>query len=141
MKKFTPIILSIAAVVLGIVFVISGIKTIADRDLYDTTVTATVVDVQEEWVQSADSEEADHLEKTAYIEYEVNGEKFGPVIAPTQDENIKVGDTQDILCQSKNPSKISSLNPTKGGVIFIVLGALAAVAGCVSTIRIFIKKR
>ena len=141
MKKTISIVMSVAAVVFGIVFAVSGIKTISEKDLYDTQITATVVDVQEEWESSADPEEPDRLVNTAYIDYEFDGKKYEHVPAPEQDDNIKVGDTVDILVQSKNPEKISGLNPTKGGVIFIVLGILVAIAGCVSSVRLFIKKR
>ncbi|MBR1530760.1 MAG: hypothetical protein IJ643_01735 [Eubacterium sp.] len=141
MKKTISIVMSVAAVVFGIVFAVSGIKTISEKDLYDTQITATVVDVQEEWESSADPDEPDRLVNTAYIDYEIDGKKYEHVPAPEQDDNIKVGDTVDILVQSKNPEKISGLNPTKGGVIFIVLGILVAIAGCVSSVRLFIKKR
>lgn len=141
MKKTISIIMSVAAVVFGTVFAVSGIKTISEKDLYDTQITAAVVDVQGEWESSADPDEADRLVNTAYIDYEINGKKYEHVPAPEQDDNIKVGDTVDILVQSKNPEKISGLNPTKGGVIFIVLGILVAIAGCVSSVRLFIKKR
>lgn len=141
MKKTISIVMSVAAVVFGVVFAVSGIKTISEKDLYDTQITAEVVDVQEEWESSADPDEADRLVNTAYIDYEFDGKKYEHVPAPEQDDNIKVGDTVDILVQSKNPEKISGLNPTKGGVIFIVLGILVAIAGCVSSVRLFIKKR
>lgn len=141
MKRFLPIIISIGVVVFGIIFVVSGISTIANKDKYDTQITATVVDIQEEWESSGDPEEADHLVRNAYIDYEVNGKKFEHVLAPEQDDNMKVGDTVDILVQSQNPEKISSLNPTKGGIIFIIVGAVAAIAGCISTIKAFIKRR
>ncbi len=141
MKKTISIVMSVAAVVFGIVFAVTGIKTISEKDLYDTQITATVVDVQEEWESSADPEEPDRLVNNAYIDYEFDGKKYEHMPAPEQDDNIKVGDTVDILVQSKNPEKISGLNPTKGGVIFIVLGILVAIAGCVSSVRLFIKKR
>ena len=97
--------------------------------------------MQEEWESSADPDESDRLVNTAYIDYEFDGKKYEHVPAPEQDDNIKVGDSVDILVQSKNPEKISGLNPTKGGVIFIVLGILVAIAGCVSSVRLFINKR
>ena len=133
--------MSIGAVVFGIIFVISGIKTVSERDLYDTQITATVVDVQEEWESSADPDEPDRLVNTAYIDYEVNGTKYEHVLAPEQDEDLKIGDTVDILVQSQAPENISGLNPSVGGVIFIVLGALVAVGGCVSTLRVFVRRR
>lgn len=141
MKKTVSIIMSFAAIVFGVVFAVSGIKTISEKDLYDTQIKATVVDVQEEWESSADPDEPDRLVNTAYIDYEVNGKKYEHVLAPEQDDDLKIGDTVDILVQSKNPEKISALNPTKGGAIFIVLGVLVAIAGCVSVIKAFIGKR
>ncbi len=141
MKKTINIIMSVAAVVFGVVFAVTGIKTISEKDLYDTQITATVVDVQEEWENSADPDEPDRLVNNAYIDYEFDGKKYEHVPAPEQDDNTKVGDSVDILVQSENPEKISGLNPTKGGVIFIVLGILVAIAGCVSSVRLFIKKR
>ncbi len=141
MKKILSIIMSIGFVVVGIIFVISGISTIANKDKYDTQVTATVVDVQQEWETAADPDEPDRLVNTAYIDYEVDGKKYEHVLAPEQDDNLAIGDTVEILVQSSNPEKISGLNPTKGGVIFIIVGAIAAVVGCFSSIRAFIKKR
>ena len=141
MNRIISILMSIGAVVFGIIFVISGIKTVSERDLYDTQITATVVDVQEEWESSADPDEPDRLVNTAYIDYEVNGTKYEHVLAPEQDEDLKIGDTVDILVQSQAPENISGLNPSVGGVIFIVLGALVAVGGCVSTLRVFVRRR
>ncbi len=140
MNRIISIVMSIAAVVFGVVFAVSGIKTVSEKDLYDTQIKATVVDVQEEWESSADPDQPDSLVNTAYIDYEVNGKKYEHVLSPEQDESLKIGDTVDILVQSKNPEKISALNPSKGGVIFIVLGVLVAIAGCVSVIKAFIRK-
>ena len=117
MQKKISIVMSVAAVVFGVVFAVSGIKTIAEKDLYDTQITATVVDVQEEWESAADPDEPDRLVNTAYIDYEIDGTKYEHVLAPEQDDSLKVG------------------------VIFIILGALVAIAGCVSAVRVFIKKR
>ena len=139
MKKIVPGIVSVVAVVLGIIFAISGINTIKNKDLYDTRVTATVVDVEEEWRTSADPEEPDELVRTAYIDYEFDGTKYEHVLAPDQNDKIKIGDTIEILVQSKNPEKISGLNPLKDGIIFVALGTLAAVIGLVSAIKVFKK--
>ena len=127
MKRFFPIILSITAVAFGIVFVISGIKTIANKDLFDTQITATVVDIQEELQIATDPEGVDEIVNVAYIDYEYGGKKFEHVESPEQNNKLKIGDTVEILVQSKNPEKISALNPTKGGIIFIVVGAVAAI--------------
>ena len=141
MKKILPIIMSIGFVVVGIIFVVNGISTIANKDKFDTQITATIVDIQQEWESSADPDEPDHLVDVAYIDYEVDGKKYEHVLAPEQKDNMKVGDTMDILVQSQNPEKISGLNPASGGVIFIIVGAIAAVVGCFSTIRTFIRRR
>ncbi|MBR2101116.1 MAG: hypothetical protein IJ927_07395 [Eubacterium sp.] len=141
MKRFFPIILSITAVAFGIVFVISGIKTIANKDLFDTQITATVVDIQEELQIATDPEGVDEIVNVAYIDYEYGGKKFEHVESPEQNNKLKIGDTVEILVQSKNPEKISALNPTKGGIIFIVVGAVAAIAGGLSALKLFIRKR
>lgn len=141
MKRIIPIIMSLAAVVFGVVFVVNGISTIAHKDDYDATVKATVVDIQEEWETSADPEEPDRLVHTAYIDYEVDGKKYEHVLAPEQKDDMKIGDTVDILYQSKDPSKISAPNPAKGGIIFIVLGALVAIVGCFSAVRTLFKRQ
>lgn len=140
MKKFLPIIFSIAIIAFGVVFIVSGISTIANKDKFDTQLKATVVDVQEEWESSADPDDSDRLVHIAYIDYEIDGKKFEHVRAPEQNDNLKVGDTVDILVQSQNPEKISALNPTKGGIIFIAAGSIVAIIGCVSTVRAFTKK-
>lgn len=141
MKRLFPVILSIAAVAFGIVFVISGIKTIANKDLFDTQITATVVDIQEELQIATDPDDVDEIVKVAYIDYEYGGKKFEHVESPEQNNKLKIGDTVEILVQSKNPEKISALNPTKGGIIFIVVGAVAAIAGGLSVLKFFIRKR
>ncbi len=140
MEKFVQGIISVVAVVVGIVFAFNGINTIKNKDLYDKQITATVVDVQEEWQTAADPEEPDELVKTAYIDYEFDGTKYEHVLAPEQNDELKVGDTVEILVQSKNPEKISDLDPVKNGIIFIVIGALAAIIGLVSAIKLFIKR-
>lgn len=141
MKKILPIIMSIGFVAVGIIFAVSGISTIANKDKFDTQITATVVDIQEEWESAADPDEPDRLVSTAYIDYEVDGKRFEHVLSPEQSDEMKVGDTVDILVQSQNPEKISSLDPAKGGAIFIALGAVAALGGCISAIRAFIRRR
>ncbi len=141
MKKFLPVVISIAAVIVGVIFAFNGIKTISEKDLYDTQITATVVDVQDEWESTGDPDDAGHLVHTAYIDYEAGGKKFEHVLAPEQNNKLKTGDTVEILVQSGNPEKISAPDPAKGGVLFIVAGALAAFVGCVSATRVLIKKR
>lgn len=138
MKKFAPIIFSILAVVFGIVFVINGITMLKNRDLYDSTVTATVVDIQEEWQTVGDD---DQLETIYYIDYEVDGTKYEHVECPETNGNMKVGDTVEILYQSKDPSKISGHNITSSGIIFIAVGAVAALGGCLALVRKFITGR
>lgn len=135
MNKLISIILSVVAVIAGIAFVVVGIVQIANKDKYDSTVTATIVDIQEEWETATDSDDVDRLVKTAYIDYEINGVKYEHVLSPEQDDNYKVGDTVEILYQSENPEKISSKNITLSAFIFIGLGLAVAVFGCVSTLK------
>ena len=135
MNKLISIILSVVAVIAGIAFVVAGIVQIANKDKYDSTVTATIVDIQEEWETATDPDDVDKLVKTAYIDYEINGVKYEHVLSPEQDDNYKVGDTVEILYQSENPEKISSKNITLSAFIFIGLGLAVAVFGCVSTLK------
>ena len=137
-KKFVPIIISIFAVVIRIVFVINGITTLKNKDLYDSTVTATGVDVQEEWDNTG---EDSNLVRTVYIDYEIDGVKYEHIESPEQNNNMKVGDTVDILYQSKDPSKISGQNITKNSVMFIIIGAIAALGGCFSTLISFLRRK
>lgn len=141
MKKTLNILLSIGAVVVGIIFVITGIHQLTTKDLYDSTATATIVDIQEEWQSAADPEDPDELVKTAYIDYEVDGTKYEHVLAPQQNDNYKVGDTVEILYQSKDPSKYSSKEIGKSAAIFIGLGAIVAIVGLGTAVRLFIKKQ
>lgn len=138
MKKFAPIIFSILAVVAGVVFAVNGITTLKNKDLYDSTVSATVVDVQEEWDNTG---EDSHLVRTVYIDYEIDGVKYEHIESPEQNNDLKVGDTVDILYQSKDPSKISGQNITGNSIIFIVVGAVAALGGCISTLITFIRRK
>jgi hypothetical protein len=138
MKRFIPIIFSVLAVVFGVIFIISGIHTLSEKDLYDSTVTATIVDVEEHW---EDNGEDSSLVTTYFIDYEIDGVKYEHVESPVQSSNLGVGDTVDILYQSKNPEKISSQNITSGATIFIVVGSLVAIGGCISTVRAVIRFR
>lgn len=135
MNKLLSIVLSVIMCVAGIAFAIVGIVQFKNRDLYDSTVTATIVDIQEEWETATTEDEIDRLVKTAYIDYEVNGVKYEHVLSPVQDDSFNVGDTVDILYQSQNPEKISDQNVAKTAFIFIGLGAVVAIAGCVSTFK------
>ena len=103
MKKSINIIISIVAVIAGIVFIISGIHTYKNKDLYDSTVTATVVEVVEDIDTSTDPENPETT-YTVYIDYEVDGTKYEHVESPESDSTMKEGDTIEILYQSKDPS-------------------------------------
>lgn len=138
MKRFIPIIFSVLAVVFGVIFIISGIHTLSEKDLYDSTVTATIVDVEEHWEEIG---EDSSLVTTYYIDYEIDGVKYEHVESPVQSGNLEVGDTVDLLYQSKNPEKISARNISTGATIFIVVGSLVAIGGCVSAVRAVIRFR
>lgn len=139
MKRFVPLLMALLAVVAGVVFVISGIHTLLNKDLYDSTVTAVIVDAVEEWDYS--DPDSSRLITTYYIDYTVGGQKFEHVESPESDSSMKIGDTVEILYQSKDPSKISAKNITTGAVIFIAAGAVVALGGAFSAIRAFTKQR
>ncbi len=135
MNKILNVVLSFFAVIIGIGCAVAGIVQFANRDKYDLPVIATVATIQEEWETATTEDEVDRLVKTAYIEYEVNGVKYGPVLAPTQKDSYSVGDTVEILCQSKNPEKFSDSNVTTTALLFVGLGALVAVIGGVTAVK------
>ncbi|MBR7070925.1 MAG: hypothetical protein IKI29_02005 [Clostridia bacterium] len=137
MKKLMPMLMSIVAVIAGVVFIIAGIHSLATKDLYDSTVTATVVDVQEEW-DNSDPDDS-RLVTTVFIDYEIDGVKYEHVESPESNSGMKIGDKVEILYQSKDPSKISAKNITTGAIIFIVVGALLAIGGVFATVKSFIR--
>ena len=137
MQKITKLLFPIIAIIMGIIAIVSGVHKMATKDLYDSTVTATVVDVQEEWDHTGeDSELVYHV----YIDYEVDGVKYEHVESPESDSTMQVGDKIELLYQSKDPSKISGKNITGNSVIMIVIGAVVAIGGIIAEIRTFIKK-
>ncbi len=137
MKKITRLLFPIIAVVLGIIAIVSGVHKMATKDLYDSTVTATIVDVQEEWDNTGeDSELVYHV----YIDYEVDGVKYEHVESPESDSTMQVGDTIELLYQSKDPSKISGKNITGNSVIMIVIGVVIAIGGIIAEIKAFIRR-
>lgn len=138
LKKF---ILPLFAVVLGIIALVVGIRTNATKHLYDSTVKATVVDVQEDFVAATDENETDHFEKTAYITYEVNGVKYENVQSPYNDENVEIGDKVDILYQSQNPEKYAATNNATAGIVFIIVGAVVTLIGLAGTVITFLRRR
>ena len=129
MNKIINIAVPFLAIILGIVAMVAGIVQFANRDKYNTTVIANVVEIREEWENAATEDSVDHLVKTAYIEYEVNGVKYGPVPAPVQKDSYEVGDKMEILYQSEKPEKISDPNVAETAAIFIGLGLIATLAG------------
>ncbi|MBE6720616.1 MAG: hypothetical protein E7571_08215 [Ruminococcaceae bacterium] len=139
MKKSLNVIFPIIAVIAGIIFIISGIHTYKNKDLYDSTVTATVVEVVED-IDTVTDPENPETTYTVYIDYEVDGTKYEHVESPESDSTMKEGDTIEILYQSKDPSKITAKNVGKTSLIFIVLGAIVAIGGGFSVFRAFIKR-
>ena len=139
MKKLVSIVLSVVFIAGGVAFIVLGIHQISTKDLYDSTVTATVVDVEENLDTITDPENAE-TNVTVYIDYEVDGVKYEHVEAPEYDSSMKVGDTMEILYQSKDPSKYSGQNIGQTAAIFIGLGAVLAIAGCAATVKAITKK-
>lgn len=133
MKKIVRILVSLGVMVLGVVLVVSGINKIRTKNLYDSTVTATVSEVVEE-LNDTDIDNPT-TDTVVYIDYEVDGKKYEHVEAPEFSGNIKEGDKMEILYQSKDPSKISGKNITRTAVIFIAVGSVATLGGAVLTIR------
>ena len=137
MKKTFSIFMSVIIAITGVVMIISGINTIKNKDLYDSTVKATVVDIQEEYENDG---EDSHLVRTAYVDYEINGVKYEHIESPEQSDDLKIGDSVEFLYQSKDPSQIAAKDMTKGAVIFIIVGVIAIIAGLITAIRFLIKR-
>ncbi len=135
MNKFFNTAISLLAVLVGIGCAVAGIVQFVNKDKFDTPVTAVIVDIQEEWETATTEDEAGHLVRTAYIEYEVNGVKYGPVAAPVQNDTYSTGDMVEILCQSSNPEKISDPDVVSTALLFVGLGSVVAFVGCVLTVK------
>lgn len=133
MEKLKKIIFSVIAVVIGIALIAYGIYSLSTKHLYDSSVTATIVDVEESW--ESDGDGSDHLVKTFYIDYEINGVKYEHVESPVSENSMKVGDTVEILYQSKNPEKISEKDISKTAAIIIGVGALLLIVGIFLVIK------
>ena len=137
MQKIAKILIPIVAVVVGVVFVISGISSLKNKDLYDSKVIATVVDIQEEWVNDG---EDSHTETRVYIDYEVDGKEYKHVEAPESNAKTKIGDKVEILYQSQNPEMIEGHHITSKSVIFIIVGIVVVIGGIFGTLRGFFKR-
>ena len=135
MQKIVRLIIPVIAIVLGIVAVISGVRKLANKDLYDSTVTATIVDIQEEWDHSG---EDSTLIYHVYVDYEVDGVKYEHVESPEADNTMRVGDKIDLLYQSKDPTELSGKNITGSSILIIAIGAVVAVGGIVAEIKAFV---
>lgn len=133
------LLFTLLIVALGIIALVVGIHSNATKDLYDSTVKATVVDIDESW--ETDADDVERLVKTPYITYEVNGVKYENVVSSVQDDNLNVGDTVEILYQSGNPEKISAPNIGTSSVIFIVVGAVVTLAGLIGTALTVLRRR
>ena len=135
MPKIVRLIIPVIAIVLGIVAVVSGVRKLVNKDLYDSTVTATIVDIQEEWDHSG---EDSTLIYHVYVDYEVDGVKYEHVESPEADNTMRVGDKIDLLYQSKDPTELSGKNITGSSILIIAIGAVVAVGGIVAEIKAFV---
>ena len=141
MNQFNKYLLPGFAFIMGVIALIVGIYTNATKDRFDMTVTATVVDVQEELNTAAADEDVGRYEIKAYITYEVNGVKYENVESPYNNDDVKIGDKADILVQSQNPTKYAAVDNAKSGKYFIIIGAVVAAFGLGGTVITFIKRR
>lgn len=137
MQKILSLVGPIIAIILGIVVVVAGVHKLSTKDLYDSTAQATVVDVQEE-IEN-DGEDTRTVTKV-FIDYEVDGVKYEHVEAPESDSTMQIGDTVEILYQSKNPSEYSGKIITGNAAILIAIGAVVALAGIFVEIKTIIRK-
>ena len=139
MQRVFKVFIPIVAVIVGVVFTITGINGIKNKKLYDATTMATVVDIQEEWVD--DGDESSHTETFVYVDYEVNGKEYKHVEAPEFNSKTKIGDRVEILYQSQNPENIEGHHITGKSIAFLIIGIVVAIGGVIGSLRAFIIRR
>ena len=131
----------VLAIILGIISLIIGIQTNATKDLYDSAVTATVVDIEEEKQMSSRGDGDYEIVKNAYIDYEADGKKYAHILSPVQNDDLKIGDTVEILYQSGNPKEVASPDVGTTAVILIAVGAVVTFGTIAFLVFVFIKER
>ena len=138
MQRLLKFLVPVIAIVLGIVAIVSGAKLYSQKDLYDTPAKAVIVDIQEEWVSEGDDT---HLETTVYVDYEADGVKYEHVQYPGSNSGMKIGDELDIVYQSSNPAEFYTPNVGGSAVLFIVIGAVVTLGGCIGMVMTVIRRR
>ena len=134
-NRVVKLFVNIACIAFGIIFAVVGIHQLKTKDLYDSTATATVVDIEEHWESDGDGQT---LVTTAYITYEVDGVKYEHVESPSSSSSMKIGDEVEILYQSGNPEKYTGTNIGTLSIVFICVGSVVALAGVFFTLRLLL---
>ncbi len=106
---------------------------------YDGTGTATItnIEVSEELVTRGDETELETVYRQ-FVDYEIDGVKYENVDLGTCGSNDKVGDTVNIVYDTKDPTRVQE----KGRTVFFICGiagALSILFGIVQIIRSRIK--
>ena len=140
MNKIFNIIFSVVMVVFGIIAIVSGVKKLQSKDLYDAAATAVITGIEREWT-GTDEDGFDEYDYKVYVSYEVDGKKYENVEYPGYSSSMKQGDDIEILYQSAAPDQISEKNVTGNAALFIVVGAVLSLAGVFTGIRGFFKLR
>ncbi|MBQ6066237.1 MAG: DUF3592 domain-containing protein [Clostridia bacterium] len=139
MRKIFNIVFPIVFVVAGIFVVILGIGKLRNKDTFDASTTAVISGIEREW-KGTDSDGFDEYDYTVYINYEVDGKKYENVEYPGYNSSMKTGDELEIKYESANPENISEANITGSATIMIVMGAVFALVGIVSSLRALIRR-
>lgn len=79
--------------------------------------------------------------KNFYIDYEVNGKKYERILSPVQNNDLKIGDTVEILYQSGNPKEVASPDIGSIAAIFIIVGSVVTFGTIAFLVFMFIKER
>lgn len=139
MANLIKILKTVGCLVVGLLFLVVGLLFFFnyDPDAYDTEVTGTIVDIDEHYELVGDDNE---LQYTVYVDYTVGDKTFSHAEYPGYNSSMKVGDTLNFFCMSKDPAQIAGSD--KNAAPYIGLGfAVAGLIIVVITVLRMIRKK
>ena len=134
-RKIIGMLIGVACVVIGIFIIVSYSKA---QKIQTAEATATIIRVDSE-VQT-DTDGFDTRYYYPVIEYTVNNQKYEtrlPDSGTTNSTEYKQGETVEIKYNPENPNELSkkgSKGGLMGGIFFIVVGLIIAVASFIGRI-------
>ena len=131
MNRFLSLLLSATAIVAGLLFIAGGVVQLVNKETYDLTVPATVVEINEE----IDSE-TNSVVNVAYVDFEVNGVKHEHVRAYEQYGNLSVGDTVEISYRSGVSAEAAEHSATFVTLLVMGLGAVTVVLSSITAHKV-----